>query len=85
MTSQEQPDSSSPLLSPFITLLLPLVFNLSGLSNSLPCQFLLAAALVAWTVRLGTFLAQRAIETGGDSRFDEIKHGEVEFAGMWIA
>ncbi|KIJ60365.1 hypothetical protein HYDPIDRAFT_98789 [Hydnomerulius pinastri MD-312] len=53
--------------------------------NLAPRQFLLTAALVIWTGRLGSFLAQRAMKAGGDSRFDEIKHDKVKYTGAWIA
>ncbi|KAG1733595.1 DUF1295-domain-containing protein [Suillus paluster] len=50
-----------------------------------PRQALLTAALVVWSVRLGSFLAQRAIKAGGDSRFDEMKKDKIKFTGAWMA
>ncbi|KAG2140131.1 DUF1295-domain-containing protein [Suillus clintonianus] len=50
-----------------------------------PRQALLSAALVIWSLRLGSFLAQRAIKAGGDSRFDEIKKDKIKFTGAWMA
>ncbi|KAH9989020.1 DUF1295-domain-containing protein [Russula vinacea] len=55
------------------------------LSSFAPRQLLLTAALVVWTVRLGSFLVQRAIKAGGDSRFDEIKHQTGTFTAFWMA
>lgn len=50
-----------------------------------PWQALLSAALVVWSLRLGSFLAQRAIKAGGDSLFDQIKKEKVRFTGAWMA
>lgn len=55
------------------------------LSRLAPRQALLSAALVIWSLRLGSFLAQRAIKAGGDSRFDEIKKDKIKFTGAWMA
>ncbi|KDQ57220.1 hypothetical protein JAAARDRAFT_35830 [Jaapia argillacea MUCL 33604] len=48
-------------------------------------QLVLSAALGVWTVRLGSYLAARAIKAGGDSRFDEVKHQPARFAFFWFA
>ncbi|KAJ7746350.1 hypothetical protein B0H16DRAFT_1557120 [Mycena metata] len=50
-----------------------------------PRQLLLSAALGIWSVRLGSFLASRAIKAGGDSRFDEIKKDPKRFTYFWLA
>ncbi|KAI0050461.1 DUF1295-domain-containing protein [Auriscalpium vulgare] len=55
------------------------------LSSFAPRQLLLTAALGIWTVRLGSFLALRAIKAGGDSRFDEVKHQPAKFTAFWMA
>ncbi|KAI0279274.1 DUF1295-domain-containing protein [Russula aff. rugulosa BPL654] len=55
------------------------------LSSFAPRQLLLTASLVIWTVRLGSFLVQRAIKAGGDSRFDEVKHQTGTFTAFWMA
>ncbi|EGN98712.1 hypothetical protein SERLA73DRAFT_181316 [Serpula lacrymans var. lacrymans S7.3] len=50
-----------------------------------PRQLLVSAALGVWSVRLGSFLAMRAIKAGGDSRFDRIKHDPKKFTYYWMA
>ncbi|RDB25775.1 hypothetical protein Hypma_006418 [Hypsizygus marmoreus] len=57
---------------------------LPPLSSFAPRQLLLSAALGIWTLRLGSFLAYRAIKAGGDSRFDEIKTQPLKFTYFWI-
>lgn len=42
--------------------------------NEHPRQILMTTLVCVWTLRLGTFLLLRALRTGGDSRFDELKH-----------
>ncbi|KAH9966250.1 DUF1295-domain-containing protein [Lactifluus volemus] len=49
-----------------------------------PRQLLLTTALGIWTVRLGSFLVQRAIRAGGDSRFDIVKHRPGTFTVFWM-
>ncbi|EPQ54180.1 DUF1295-domain-containing protein [Gloeophyllum trabeum ATCC 11539] len=60
-----------------------------GLPVSLPSfaprQLLVTAALGIWTIRLGSFLAQRAIKAAGDSRFDAVKHKPATFTAFWMA
>jgi steroid 5-alpha reductase family enzyme len=52
---------------------------------------LLAALVVIWAARLGTFLVRRIRKAGKDERFDEIKVSFVRFLsawtiqGLWIA
>jgi steroid 5-alpha reductase family enzyme len=41
-------------------------------------------AVAAWTLRLGSFLVLRVLRTGGDSRFDEIKHRPLSFLVAWV-
>ncbi|THV03742.1 DUF1295-domain-containing protein [Dendrothele bispora CBS 962.96] len=50
-----------------------------------PRQLLLTAALGIWTTRLGTYLFQRAMKTGGDSRFEQIKTQPQKFSYYWMA
>lgn len=50
-----------------------------------PRQLILSAALGIWSLRLGTYLATRAIKAGGDSRFDEIKKQPNRFTYYWFA
>lgn len=44
---------------------------------------LLAAMVVAWAVRLGTFLFRRVTTHGKDDRFDDIKRDPVRFLNAW--
>lgn len=44
---------------------------------------LLAAMVLAWTLRLGTFLFRRISRAGKDDRFDEIKPSFVRFLNVW--
>lgn len=44
---------------------------------------LLAAMVVAWAVRLGSFLFRRISKAGKDDRFDEIKPSFVRFLNVW--
>ena len=60
--------------------------NLTSLDLGLaPRQLLLTGALVLWTTRLGTFLLQRALKAGGDSRFEEIRTQPARFTFFWVA
>ncbi|KAF5353821.1 hypothetical protein D9758_010575 [Tetrapyrgos nigripes] len=58
---------------------------LPPLSSFAPRQLLLTAALGVWAIRLGGFLAQRALKAGGDSRFDETKKQPRRFTFFWMA
>ena len=44
---------------------------------------LLAAMVVAWAVRLGTFLFRRVTTHGKDDRFDDIKRDPIRFLNAW--
>lgn len=44
---------------------------------------LLAAMIIIWAARLGSFLYGRVKKAGGDRRFDEIKHVFWRFAFAW--
>lgn len=44
---------------------------------------LLAAMVIVWAARLGTFLLIRNIQSGGDSRFDQIKTNKLRFLSVW--
>lgn len=46
-------------------------------------QILLSMMALTWTSRLGSFLAQRIMKDGKDSRFDEIKKNPLLFSGAW--
>lgn len=59
--------------------------SLPSILSFAPRQVLVSAALGLWTARLGTYLASRAIQAGGDSRFDEIKMHPGRFSFYWVA
>ena len=44
---------------------------------------LLAALVVVWAIRLGTFLFRRIQKAGKDDRFDEIKPSFIRFLNVW--
>lgn len=58
---------------------------LPPLSSFAPRQLLLSAALGIWSIRLGTYLANRSLKYGGDSRFQEIKRDPAKFTALWMA
>ncbi|KAI0163995.1 DUF1295-domain-containing protein [Xylariaceae sp. FL1272] len=47
-------------------------------------QVALSAAVVFWSVRLGSYLFARILKSGHDSRFDEIKKSPAKFSGAWV-
>lgn len=48
-----------------------------------PRRLLLAAVVLIWAVRLGSFLFGRVSRSGADDRFDEIKGSLPRFLGVW--
>ncbi|MDJ1114638.1 DUF1295 domain-containing protein [Microbacterium dauci] len=46
--------------------------------------FVLAAMVILWAIRLGSFLAIRIHKAGSDDRFDEIKIAPVRFLRVWV-
>ena len=55
-----------------------------GIYSHSPRQLLVTGALVLWAGRLGTFLLDRVLREGRDSRFDQIKHKPGVFFGYWM-
>lgn len=56
----------------------------AALSGPLDAQSILLAALViVWAARLGTFLFRRVRKAGKDGRFDDIKPSFVRFLNVW--
>ncbi|KAG8968126.1 hypothetical protein FRC03_008479 [Tulasnella sp. 419] len=55
-----------------------------SLTSHAPRQLLLTGAVMIWAGRLGSFLVQRVLREGKDSRFDEIKKQPLSFTFMWI-
>ena len=47
-------------------------------------QIVLAALVLLWALRLGTFLVVRVFKTGGDKRFDGVKTAPGKFAVYWF-
>ena len=45
---------------------------------------ILAAMVVLWAVRLGSFLFARVRRAGSDSRFEQIKRSPVRFLQVWV-
>lgn len=45
---------------------------------------ILAAMVIVWALRLGSFLAMRVHAPGSDGRFDEIKGSPVRFLQVWV-
>ncbi len=53
-------------------------------SSRVDLRSILVSAMVGiWAVRLGSFLFLRARKTGGDGRFDTIKHHPATFFSWW--
>jgi len=46
-------------------------------------SFLLAALVIIWALRLGTFLFSRIQKAGKDDRFDELKPSFIRFLNVW--
>ncbi|WJG10137.1 DUF1295 domain-containing protein [Aliiglaciecola sp. LCG003] len=46
-------------------------------------SILLAAMVLAWSARLGTFLFKRIVKDGSDNRFAEIKPNKYRFFSAW--
>lgn len=47
-------------------------------------SWILAAMVILWAARLGSFLATRVHKAGSDGRFDEIKGSPVRFLQVWV-
>ncbi|KAK8069775.1 hypothetical protein PG994_006391 [Apiospora phragmitis] len=47
-------------------------------------QVALSGAVAFWSIRLGSFLFDRVMKEGKDSRFDEIKKSPLKFAVAWM-
>ncbi|KAM5350482.1 hypothetical protein ACJ41O_006987 [Fusarium nematophilum] len=48
-------------------------------------QLVLTGAVAVWATRLGSYLFSRVVQTGQDSRFDQIKHSPPRFAVAFLA
>lgn len=46
-------------------------------------SIVLAALVIVWAARLGTFLFTRVLASGGDARFDSMKHELPSFLQTW--
>lgn len=49
-----------------------------------PRTWVLAAMVIVWAIRLGSFLALRIHRAGTDSRFDELKTQPLRFLRVWM-
>lgn len=47
-------------------------------------SWILAAMVILWAARLGSFLALRVHKAGSDGRFEEIKGSPVRFLQVWV-
>ena len=47
-------------------------------------QVVMTTMVCVWTLRLGSFLVLRVLKTGGDSRFDTLKHQPLNFLVAWL-
>ncbi|MFF7293936.1 DUF1295 domain-containing protein [Microbacterium sp. NPDC008134] len=47
-------------------------------------SWILAAMVMLWAARLGSFLAVRVHKAGSDGRFDEIKGSPLRFLQVWV-
>lgn len=64
----------------YITITVLLVVLTPGLDAR---AYLLAALVVVWAARLGTFLFRRISRAGKDDRFDELKTSFFRFLNVW--
>jgi steroid 5-alpha reductase family enzyme len=64
----------------YISVILIAVFFSTGVDFR---SILLAALVVIWAIRLGTFLFGRIKKAGKDDRFDEIKPSFIRFLNVW--
>ncbi|XXG95533.1 hypothetical protein Hte_001797 [Hypoxylon texense] len=65
--------------------LLSLVTGAGGSAGGLHWrQVALSAAVVFWSVRLGSYLLRRIFQEGHDSRFDAIRRSPSKFAGAFV-
>jgi steroid 5-alpha reductase family enzyme len=60
-----------------------LVLFLSPGALADPRSLILAALVVIWAARLGTFLYRRIHKAGKDDRFDELKPSFIRFLNVW--
>ncbi|MER7522586.1 DUF1295 domain-containing protein [Microbacterium oxydans] len=49
-----------------------------------PRSWILAAMVMLWAARLGSFLALRVHKAGSDGRFDQIKGSPLRFLQVWV-
>ena len=53
-------------------------------SESSTGQYIQAACVLAWAVRLGSFLFTRVLAAGEDKRFRKIKQSKTRFFIVWL-
>ena len=66
-----------------ITTITLIVYALVASNERDARSFIVAVMVLIWAVRLGSFLFIRAKQTGGDSRFDSVKHRFIPFLSWW--
>ena len=66
-----------------LTTITLIVYALAASNERDARSFIVAAMVMIWAIRLGSFLFMRAKQTGGDSRFDSVKHRFIPFLSWW--
>ena len=66
-----------------LTYIALVVFAVVATGNWEPRSLVLAALVLAWAVRLGSFLFARVLQSGGDSRFEAMKRHLPSFLLTW--
>ncbi|MBT95298.1 MAG: hypothetical protein CL431_04950 [Acidimicrobiaceae bacterium] len=66
-----------------LTTITLIVYALAASNERDARSFIVAAMVLIWAIRLGSFLFMRAKQTGGDSRFDSVKHRFIPFLSWW--
>jgi steroid 5-alpha reductase family enzyme len=59
------------------------IFSLSLLEAPSSVQWIVAALVVVWALRLGSYLLLRIVRDGKDGRFDELKPNFFLFLNVW--
>jgi len=66
-----------------ITYITVAVVGVVAVGNWEPRSLIIAGLMIAWAVRLGSFLFVRVLRSGGDPRFDSIKRHFPTFLMTW--
>ena len=66
-----------------LTFVLVAAFAFAFRAGSVPEQVFVLAFVLAWAVRLGSYLFTRIRKTGVDHRFDAMRDNPVSFGSFW--